>query len=93
MEHTTNQITLRGSLVELPEFSHENHGRRFCRFLLEVPRLSGTADILPVIAPENLLGLLDPTFQKIVFWCFYGIAAMLLIVGMDQSGFRKEGRK
>ena len=60
MEHTTNQITLRGSLVELPEFSHENHGRRFCRFLLEVPRLSGTADILPVIAPENLLGLLDP---------------------------------
>ena len=40
-----------------------------------------------------LLGLLDPTFQKIVFWCFYGIAAMLLIVGMDQAGFRKEGRK
>ena len=31
------------------------------------------------------LGLLDPTFQKIVFWCFYGIAAMLLMVGMDQQ--------
>ena len=28
------------------------------------------------------LGLLDPTFQKIVFWCFYGIAAMLLMIGM-----------
>ena len=31
------------------------------------------------------LGLLDPTFQKIVFWCFYGIAAMLLMVGMDHG--------
>lgn len=31
------------------------------------------------------LGLLDPTFQKIVFWCFYGVAAMLLILGMDQA--------
>ena len=60
MEYTTNQITLRGTLVELPVFSHENHGRRFLRFLLEVPRLSGTADILPVIAEENLLGQLDP---------------------------------
>ena len=60
MEHTTNHITLRGSLLELPEFSHENHGRRFYRFYLEVPRLSGTADILPVIAEESLLGTLDP---------------------------------
>jgi hypothetical protein len=60
MEHTANQILLRGSLVELPEFSHENHGRRFYRFLLEVPRLSGTADILPVIVEESLLGAIDP---------------------------------
>jgi len=60
MEHTANHITLRGSLVELPEFSHENHGRRFYRFLLEVPRLSGTADVLPVIAEESLLGSIDP---------------------------------
>ena len=60
MEHITNQITLRGCLAELPVFSHENHGRRFFRFYLEVPRLSGTADILPVIAEETLLGDLDP---------------------------------
>ena len=60
MEHITNQITLRGSLVELPVFSHENHGRRFLRFCLEVPRLSGTADLLPVIAEETLLAGLDP---------------------------------
>lgn len=60
MEHTNNRITLRGSLQTLPEFSHENHGRRFFRFMLEVPRLSGAVDVLPVIAEENILGQLDP---------------------------------
>lgn len=60
MEHTTNCITLRGSLLELPAFSHENHGRRFYRFYLEIPRLSGTTDTLPVIAEETLLGGIDP---------------------------------
>ena len=50
-----NQITLRGQLLALPCFSHENHGRRFWRFNLEVPRLSGAVDILPVIAEEGLL--------------------------------------
>ena len=52
MEQFENQITLRGDLLGLPEFSHENHGRRFYRFILEVPRLSGTVDLLPVIAEE-----------------------------------------
>ena len=37
------------------------------------------------------LGLLDPTFQKIVFWCFYGIAAMLLILGMKQAQWKPAG--
>lgn len=55
MEHTLNQITLRGNLASLPQFSHENHGRRFFRFFLEVPRLSGAVDTLPVIAEEGLL--------------------------------------
>ena len=61
MEHTVNTITLRGSLQDLPRFSHENHGRRFYRFLLEVPRLSGAVDVLPVIAEEHLVLSLDPT--------------------------------
>lgn len=60
MEHTNNSIVLRGSLVELPQFSHENHGKRFLRFVLEVPRLSGAVDLLPVIAEETLVGQLDP---------------------------------
>lgn len=54
-----NQITLRGSLRELPEFSHENHGKRFFRFFLEVPRLSGAVDTLPVIAEETVLNTVD----------------------------------
>lgn len=59
MEHTANQITLRGSLFSLPEFSHENHGRKFFRFFLEVPRLSGAVDTLPIIAEADILELLD----------------------------------
>ena len=59
MEHTANQITLRGNLSTLPEFSHENHGRRFFRFLLEVPRLSGAVDILPIIVQEEILSQVD----------------------------------
>lgn len=59
MEHMENQIKLRGSLVGLPVFSHENHGRRFFHFTLEVPRLSGISDFLPVIAEEGLLNSVD----------------------------------
>lgn len=60
MEHTNNIITLRGELDGLPEFSHENHGRRFYRFKLNVPRLSGAVDTLPVIVEERILQGLDP---------------------------------
>ncbi len=55
MEHTENTITVRGELVGLPQFSHENHGRKFYRFTLEVARLSGATDLLPVVAEEQLL--------------------------------------
>ena len=48
MEHNANQITLRGNLSAPPTFSHENHGKQFYRFFLEVPRLSGVADTLTV---------------------------------------------
>ena len=54
-----NQITLRGSLVTLPEFSHENHGKRFFQFFLEVPRLSGAIDTLKVITEETILNTVD----------------------------------
>ena len=66
MEHTNNTITLRGTLLQLPVFSHENHGRKFFRFMLEVPRLSGALDTLPIIAEEQILGQLDPCGGEMV---------------------------
>lgn len=59
MEHIVNQIILRGSLSSLPEFSHENHGKQFYRFTLEVPRLSGAVDKLPVVVQLEQLNELD----------------------------------
>lgn len=59
MEYSVNQIILRGTLQELPQFSHENHGKNFYRFHLEVPRLSGAVDTLPVIAQQEVLDSID----------------------------------
>ena len=83
MEHTTNSITVRGCLVELPRFSHENHGRQFYRFLLEVQRLSGAVDLLPVIAEDTVLEQLDPCAGE-----------MLTVVGQIRShNQRTEGAR
>ena len=51
-----NDIVLEGQVQTAPEPSHENHGVRFFRFFLEVPRLSGHADTLPVLIPEAMVG-------------------------------------
>ena len=59
MEYTENNILLRGEMVALPQFSHENHHKRFFRFFLSVPRLSGTVDVLPVVVQEQLLETID----------------------------------
>ena len=59
MEQCINQIRIRGSLQSLPQFSHENHGKQFFRFFLEVPRLSGAVDILPVVADSWVLSQMD----------------------------------
>lgn len=66
MEHITNEITLRGILNTLPQFSHENHGKQFYRFMLDVPRLSGAVDTLPVVAEKALLDQLDPTAGEMI---------------------------
>lgn len=79
MEHICNTITLRGSLQALPQFSHENHGKRFHRFYLEVPRLSGVVDVLPVITEESILNSIDPT-----------AADMITVVGQVRSHNSRE---
>ncbi len=78
MEQFINTVTLRGSLGALPVFSHENHGKRFYTFYLEVPRLSGTVDRLQVIAPEELVLQLDPCGGE-----------MLTVVGQIRSHNRR----
>ena len=83
MELTANHITLRGSLSSMPLFSHENHGRRFFRFYLEVPRLSGTIDVLPVIAREDVLNAMDLSDGE-----------MLTVTGQVRShNIREEGKR
>jgi primosomal replication protein N len=69
MEHICNNITLRGTLLELPRFSHENHGREFYRFILEVPRLSGAVDLLPVVAEKSLVDAIDPCAGSMLTVC------------------------
>lgn len=59
MDQAINQILLRGCLGELPRLSHENHGVRFFAFPLEVRRLSGNVDTLPVLVPEPVLCAMD----------------------------------
>lgn len=66
MEQVANTIHLRGSLLSLPRFSHENHGKKFYRFTLEVPRLSGTPDLLPIVAEESLIQDLDPEVGEMI---------------------------
>ncbi len=55
MEQNTNHVVLTGALASVPRYSHSNHGRRFCAFFLEITRLSGAVDCLPILAPEFLL--------------------------------------
>ena len=66
MEHITNEITLRGILNTLPQFSHENHGKQFYRFMLDIPRLSGAVDTLPVVSEKALLDQLDPIAGEMI---------------------------
>jgi hypothetical protein len=69
MEHTYNQITVRGKVNVMPQFSHENHGKLFYRFTLEVSRLSGTVDILPIVAEEGLLSQVDLSIGCMITVC------------------------
>lgn len=83
MEHTANQIRLRGSLCSMPEFSHENHDKRFFRLYLNVPRLSGAVDRLPVIAEEGILNSADLSSGE-----------MLTVTGQIRShNVRSDGRR
>ena len=49
-----NYLTLVGKVTGEKKFSHEIYGERFYVFNLEVERLSGNADIIPITVSERL---------------------------------------
>ncbi len=50
-----NYLTLVGKVTGEKRFSHEIYGERFYIFNLEIPRLSGVADIIPITISERLI--------------------------------------
>ena len=68
---TKNEVLLEGLALGEPEWSHENHGAQFYRLYLQVPRLSGQVDLLPVLLPLFFPRLLGVTAA---FWLFIGFA-------------------
>ena len=50
-----NHLILVGKVTSEKKFSHEIYGERFYIFNLEVPRLSGNSDIIPITISERLL--------------------------------------
>ena len=55
-----NDVLLEGIALQSPTLSHENHGLQFYRFFLEIPRLSGQADVLPVLVTGEQLCRITP---------------------------------
>lgn len=50
-----NYLTLVGKVTGEKKFSHEIYGERFYVFNLEVARLSGNSDIIPITVSERLI--------------------------------------
>ena len=48
-----NDLLLEGTAITTPEWSHDHRGKHFYRFSLEVPRLSGETDTLPVLLAQE----------------------------------------
>jgi len=57
---SNNYAELCGTLAQRPTFSHESRGERFYTFPLETKRLSGTADLINIIARESILQQSEP---------------------------------
>ena len=59
-----NYLTLVGKITSEKVFSHEIYGESFYIFNLEVPRLSGTADCIPITISERLISNFDLSIGK-----------------------------
>ena len=54
-----NYLVLIGKIISEKTFSHEIYGESFYLFNLEVPRLSGNEDIIPITISERLIANFD----------------------------------
>jgi Single-stranded DNA-binding protein len=61
---TSNKAYIEGRVASAPEFSHEMYGEGFYNVLIEVARLSDTADKLPVTISERLIDGVDLSLGK-----------------------------
>ena len=69
LERTNDVIRLCGVLAGRPEFSHAGREGAYYKFPLAVRRLSGTDDMINVIANEALLNSLEPEeTQRLRVW-------------------------
>ena len=59
-----NSLILVGKVTSEKEFSHEIYGESFYSFNLEIPRLSGTSDIIPITISERLMTNFDLQIGK-----------------------------
>ena len=59
-----NHLVLVGKITSDKRFSHEIYGETFYIFDLEVPRLSGNADIIPITISERLITSEELTIGK-----------------------------
>lgn len=50
-----NVVTISGTIVSNLQFSHEVYGEGFYYFIMDVPRLSDSADKIPVTVSERLI--------------------------------------
>lgn len=61
-----NMVTIAGKVVSDIEFSHEVYGEGFYSFMLEVPRLSDSSDMVPVTISERLITRQKPEVGLLV---------------------------
>jgi len=59
-----NYIMLVGKITSEKKFSHEIYGESFFNFDLEIPRLSGISDIIPITISERLIANFDLNIGK-----------------------------
>lgn len=61
-----NSIKMGGKVSSELEVSHEVYGEKFYRFYLDVERLSGQSDHIPVIISERLIDIEDFNIGKLI---------------------------